>query len=185
MKKHKTGRTAIRILLLVLVALILGLGIYNLNAKTLLGEQMPMPFGVGASVVLSGSMEPELSVNDLIIVKETDTLRVGQIIVYQDGNSLVVHRIIAIDGDRITTQGDANTGADEPITAEAVKGEVITAIPVVGLAVHFLQNPVVIVLILGLAIWLLERSFRKEKSEDKSELDKIKEEIKELSEKLK
>ncbi len=181
----KPKKTALRIFLLLLVALILGLGIYQFNAKLLLGDPMPMPLGVGASVVLSGSMEPKLSVNDLIIVKKTDALHIDQIIVYQDGNSLVVHRIIAIDGDMITTQGDANNAADRPIAKEAVKGGVIAAIPHMGLVVRLLQEPFVILSILGLALWLIARTERREKSEDISELDKIKQEIKELSEKLK
>ena len=56
-----------RYVLLVTLAALVGINVYALNASRLAGNQVPMPFGVGASVVLSGSMEPELSVGDLLL----------------------------------------------------------------------------------------------------------------------
>ena len=91
-----------RLLLLILCGVILGVNVYLANANSLVGNQLPMPFGYGAAVVLSGSMEPEFSKGDLIVVNETDTYEVNDIVVFQDGNSLVVHRIINIDGETIS-----------------------------------------------------------------------------------
>ncbi len=179
------ARIAVRIIVLVLVALILGTTVYNLNAKNLVGEQMPMPFGFGVSVVVSGSMEPELSVNDLIVVTEADELYVGQVIVYQVGSTLVVHRIKSINDDEIITRGDANNTDDAPISADMIKGEVAFAIPFVGMIIRLLQNPIVAVALIALALYLLERSYRAEKSTKNDELAKIKEEIKKEIEELK
>ena len=69
MKKLKD---ILRVTLIAFVAVIIGLKIYSWNAETLVGNAMPMPFGYGSAVVLSGSMEPELSVNDLIIVQQKE-----------------------------------------------------------------------------------------------------------------
>lgn len=60
------------------------------------GNQMPMPFGYGIGVVLSGSMEPTYSVDDVIIVKDTDNYQVNDVVVFQEGKSLTVHRVIEV-----------------------------------------------------------------------------------------
>ncbi len=181
MDKKKIAKTAGRIALISLIAILIGVSIYNLNAKALLGEQLPMPFGIGASVVLSGSMEPELSVNDLIIVKKTEEVRLEQVVVYQSGSSLTVHRIKSIEGDVIITKGDGNNAYDEPISPEQIKGEVIYVIPYVGVIVNIIQHPVTVIIILAAAVFLFERSFRQEKKKDSEELERIKQEIERLS----
>ncbi len=167
-----------------LAAVLLGTCIYSLNARFILGNPMPMPFGIGTSVVLSGSMEPALSVNDLIVVRETDEFYVNQIVVFQSGSSLTVHRIIGIDGDRVITQGDANNTADAPVTQDAIKGEVILAIPYAGILVDLLKRPGVAALLVGVALWLMERSFRKDREKEQDELKSLKKEIEELAEEL-
>ena len=65
----------IRRAILIFMGFFLGVNIYLANARGILGRQMPMPFGYGIGVVLSGSMEPSLSKNDLIIVKESKELQ--------------------------------------------------------------------------------------------------------------
>ena len=65
----------VRGLLLAVLAAVFGINVYALNAARLAGNQVPMPFGVGASVVLSGSMEPTLSVGDLLLLKQEDCLK--------------------------------------------------------------------------------------------------------------
>ena len=162
--------------------MIIGINIYSMNASKLAGNEVPMPFGVGAAVVLSGSMEPELSVGDLLIIAERDGYSVGDVVVYQDGRMSVTHRIVSATEEEIVTRGDANVSEDEPITPDAIKGEVVLAIPFVGYAVNVIKTPIVTLIILGLAIWLLERSFRLEKAKDNDELKKIREEIEKLKE---
>ena len=171
-----------RRLLLVLIALVLGVRVYLWNAENLVGNRMPMPFGYGAAVVLSGSMEPVLSVNDLIIAKETEDYGIGDMIVYQDGTSVILHRVVAMDEENVQTKGDANNVADAPISRSMVKGKVIAYIPGVGYAVEFLKQPVGMVLFLGAAVFLMELSYRKEKQEDEDELEQIKAEIRKLRE---
>ena len=141
---------------------------------------MPMPFGVGLSVVLSGSMEPTLSVNDLVVVREADSYEVGDVVVYQDGSSLVVHRIISVNGDEIITQGDANNKADEPITASAVKGKMMLSIPFVGAILQFIKTKVGFILIIVATIALFEVPHLRERKKAADEQEKIKEEIRKL-----
>ncbi len=181
----KILKNILRITVLAFVGFAVGVLVYNFNAKRLAGDKMPMPLGFNASVVLSGSMEPELSVNDLIIIKKTEKLYTGQVVVFQDRNSLVVHRIESIDGDWVVTKGDANNTADAPVKRSDIKGEVVLAVPYVGIVIDVVKSPVVVIILIALALFLLERSYRKEKQEKKSELNDIKDEIRGLLEELK
>ncbi len=179
-KPRKFKFFSVRTLLLFFVALVLGFSIYSWNAESLMGNKMPMPLGYGCSVVLSGSMEPELHVNDLVFIKRTDDIKVNDVVIYQDNNSLTIHRVIKINGDEITTQGDANNTADEPIKLGQVKGVMIGKIPYAGMVVQVLKQPAVIIILLALAVLLAEFSFRREKQEQNDDLDAIKQEIEEL-----
>lgn len=181
MSKNKRNLGSIgRVVILIVISLMLGLKLYNWNAKTLAGNEMPMPFGWGVSVVLSGSMEPALSVDDLVIVHEQDSYETEDIVVYQDGSSLVVHRIISIDGDEVITQGDANNVADDPISLSDIKGKTVANIPFAGAAVRFLKSSTGFVLILVAAILLFELPYMRERKKTTETQEKIKEEIRRL-----
>ena len=173
-------KSILRISVLVLLAILIGVSIYSMNASMLGGNALPMPLGFGMTVVLSGSMEPELSVDDLLIVAPADTYEVGDVVVFQNQRTAIVHRIVSINGDEIITRGDANTSDDEPITKANIKGRVVCAIPFVGLIINLIKTPVGTILLIGLAVWLLESSFKKEKNKKSDELEAIRREIEEL-----
>lgn len=186
-KKNKTSRKyegIIRITLLVVCGIILGVNVYHINSKSLVGDQLPMPFGFGTAIVLSGSMEPELSKGDLILVKDAVEIEVNDIVVYQDDGMLVVHRVIAMDGDMVTTQGDANNVADEPISKESIKGKVTAIFPRVGRVVEMIKTPVGTICIIIIAIALVEVPRRREKQKDDEERQKIIDEIKRLKDEV-
>ena len=184
MKKTK-GQQALRIVIIVCIAIFLISNLYLLCEKTLRKNALPMPFGVGMSIVLSGSMEPTLSVDDMIIVARQETYETGDVVVYQDGSSLVVHRIIAIEGNLVTTQGDANNAPDSPVELVCVKGKVVRHVENVGGMVRMVKSPVMAFGMMGLAIFLLERSFRKDKDKDDDEISKLEAEIQRLKEEQK
>ncbi len=176
----KKRRTVFRRLLLVFISLFLGVSLYSWNANMLAGNEMPMPFGYGASVVLSGSMEPVLSVNDVALIHRSDTYEEGDVVVYQTGNELIIHRIIEKNEDLIQTKGDANNAADTPVAITAVKGKLVGHIPFVGIIVQALKTPLGVIVTLAAAFALLELSYRREKASDFDEIEKIKEEIRRL-----
>ena len=169
-----------RIVLIVFVSLVVGFNLYTWNAQSLMGNALPMPFGYGAAVVLTGSMEPTIGTSDLIIVAERPVYAVDDIVVYQSGKMLVVHRILEIADGIVTTKGDANNAPDAPVELSAVKGKVVTVIPGVGAVAKILKTPAATaVLVIG-AVVLMEASFRKEKKKGDDQLEKIKEEIRRL-----
>ena len=172
----------LRYLIMGILAATVGINLYSFNAARLAGNQLPMPLGFGAAVVLSGSMEPELSVNDLIIVSDADSYERNDIVVYQEGRTLVVHRIISIDGETVVTKGDANNTEDAPIQLSTIKGKVIFHIPFVGNIVGALKTPVGTLAIIVAIVLLLEIPRQNEKKRDNAEKQKIIDEIKRLKE---
>lgn len=184
--RHNSIATSIiRRVILVILGLIIGTNAYLANAKTLTGNQMPMPFGYGAAVVLSGSMEPVLSKGDLIIVKEKESYKVGDVVVFQSGKSLIVHRIIKKDDKKVITQGDANNVADPEFDTQFIKGKEVFRIPYIGVLVDIIKTPTGTIVILILAFWMVEYSFRKQKNEDSKKQEEIKAEIRRLKEEQK
>lgn len=174
-----------RILIFIIISLTIGLTIYTINAKKVAGKKLIMPFNKTIAVVLTGSMEPTIGVNDLIVVEKTNDYKVDDIVVYQSYNSLVVHRIYSIDGDTVITWGDNNDGAlDDPISMKNIQGEVVDIIPHLGLVVKLIKSPFGIIIILFVAVLLLLVSYKKEKIESSKKTDDLKEEIEKLKKEL-
>ena len=181
MKKHKEF---LRLTALLVLGALLGIRIYSWNAEKLTGDALPMPLGFGASVVLSGSMEPALSVGDLLIVRAQEAYEPGDIVVYQSGTMPVVHRIVDIRDGTVTTRGDANNASDAPFPADAIKGAVIAVIPWIGYGIWALKTPAAVVILLLAAVALTEGSFRTGKARQEAEKEKLKEEIRALMKEL-
>ena len=176
----KKWKYILRTVILALAGLILGVHLYLWNARSLMGNSLPMPFGYGAAVVLTGSMEPTIMADDLILVQEREGYEPGDIVVYQSGSVLVVHRIVAMDETTVTTRGDANNTDDTPVRREMIKGEVIATVPGVGGLVRLLKSPAVLVTLIGGSLLLSELSIRSEKKKDQDELEELKAEIRRL-----
>lgn len=180
--KLKKFKTLLRVFLLVLCGVVVGMKLYMFNANSIVGNQLPMPFGYGMLVVMSGSMEPTISQGNLIIVNEPEEYEVDDVVVFQDGSMLVTHRIIEMSGNEVVTQGDANNVTDVPIDISAIRGNVIETLPGVGNIVLFFMSPKGIFILIALTLYTTESSFRKKREEDSKELENIKEEISRLKE---
>lgn len=79
--------------------------------------------------VSTGSMADTINVNDIILVERTKDVRENDIIAFKQDNGLIVHRIIEVAENEITTKGDANNHEDESIKYEQVIGKVVRIIP--------------------------------------------------------
>ena len=116
-----------------------------LGAVFLMGSRL---MGYRVYTVISGSMEPDISVGDLVYVKPVDpsTIQVGDDITFVLNEDLVVatHRVIRIDAEKkhIYTKGIANEIADtDPVHFKNVLGVVQFHIPLLGYVSDFIQNP--------------------------------------------
>jgi signal peptidase len=108
---------------------------------------LPVVAGWQPSVIVSGSMTPNVRVGDVVVTSPVDVgkLRKHNVIRFADpafpGRHLM-HRIVATHPDgTITTRGDANQQADStPVPAANVEGLARLRIPYVGLPQVWLQN---------------------------------------------
>lgn len=78
------------------------------------------------------SMEPGFQTGDLAIAFAADTYRVGDVAVYRSDmlDTLVMHRIVATDGDGFVLQGDNNSWLDpERPTADDMVGALAFRVP--------------------------------------------------------
>jgi len=109
-------------------------------------------------VVTSGSsMLPKIHQGDLALVRQSGgTPSVGDVILY-DSHMLhrgVLHRIVALDGNRFVMQGDNNNFRDgEHPTASQVEGKLWIVVPGVGRVVTWLHQPVNFSIILFLLVF--------------------------------
>ena len=144
-------------------------------------------FGFGSNpfyVVASGSMIPELQVDDIIVVQGNipfEDIEIGDIIVFNrpsDHNKVIVHRVVTISDDdpkTIRTKGDANSGSipgtDFPITEEEYLGKTVAKIPQVGWFLKFIQPPVNWILIAIVVGIIIVKQMTKKKSEKELTLE--------------
>jgi signal peptidase len=118
----------------------------------------------GSFIVLSGSMEPQISPGDTVIVTETDPadITVGDVITFvrSDGDLPVTHRVVGIEesssGYRFETKGDANSDADaNPVAGANVIGVVTITIPYIGYVVQAGNSTTGFVLLVAIPLGLL------------------------------
>ncbi|MTD41524.1 signal peptidase I [Erwinia sp. CPCC 100877] len=108
--------------------------------KYLKQNDYPTVLGYGNAIVISGSMEPAISVNDLVITKKQATYEKRDIILFHSNHSLVTHRIIEVQKNRYLTQGDANNSTDGWVATKGVEGKVVGVIPKVGYIQEFFST---------------------------------------------
>jgi signal peptidase I len=127
--------------------------------------------GAAAYVIVSGSsMNPALAHGDLVVAKKRDSYRAGEIIAYRvpkgepGENALVIHRIVGGSvADGYLTRGDNRNGRDpwRPKPGD-VLGSSSVRIPRAGLILVFIQTPLGLALLAGLATFLFVSAGRKE-----------------------
>lgn len=133
-------------------------------------------------VVSSGSMVPNLNVNDILVVRDGNSfqdLKVGDIIVFDrpDGaDRVIVHRVAEIFDDSegnhqiIRTKGDANDGSipgtDFPIREDDYIGKVAYVIPGAGVVTKILSPPVNYIIIAAIIALMVVTQISKRKNND-------------------
>lgn len=158
-----------------------------LCAVFLMGSRI---MGYQCYTVISGSMEPEYSVGDLIYVKKVDvnTIEVGDDITFILNEDLVVatHRVVRVDAENqhFYTKGLANEIEDsEPVHFNNVIGVPQFSIPKLGYVSDFIQNPpgmyitIGVGVILILAVFLPDMIGKKKNMDEDEEASAVRTEI--------
>ena len=109
----------------ILIIVLLIVLIYVLYSKYIVKNSVTKIFGYGFLVVVTGSMEPEIEEEELIIIKEFDNYDVGDIVTYETDGYLITHRIIQVTEDEIITKGDSNNEEDLKISENQIVGKVV------------------------------------------------------------
>lgn len=152
------------LILLILIAIVFVIYVADIKVQEARGADAKPLFG--AYVIISGSMEPNIHVYDVIVAKrvDTSTLKKGDVITFYSNDNrfygvTVTHRIIeVIDAEKgiFRTQGDANNIADDALTMkENIVGKVVLRIPQLGRLQFFIASKggwLVVVLIPCLAV---------------------------------
>lgn len=151
-------------------------------------DEVPKIGGYCPLIVLTGSMEPEISSGDMIIVKQIDSADVKEkdVIAFFDpdgnGQSILTHRVVGItekDGQRaFITKGDANNGEDRlPAEADSLVGIYMFRIPGLGNVAMFMQTTAGLIVCVVLPLLLLvgydvfrRRQFEKHSQKDTAAL---------------
>lgn len=118
-------------------------------------------FGYKMYVIKSGSMEPTICTNDVIVIKNDENLQKDDIIAFEQSKTIIVHRIVGIseeNGEKVyQTKGDNNDAADqEQIKKSQIQGKLIFTMPFLGKTIVFIQSHLIVpIIIIGLALMLI------------------------------
>ncbi len=79
------------------------------------------------ATITSGSMWPQLKVNDLILMKGAtgDEVEAGQIIIFKNQRGFTIHRLLRKENGKLITKGDANNVEDVPVLPQDVIGRAV------------------------------------------------------------
>jgi len=156
--------------------LVLGLIIYGKVVVTFTDNGYPNYFGYTFFEVASGSMEPTLNINDVILVRiGKNNLEKGDIIAFKTDDAIITHRILFIEGKIITVKGDNNNVVDAPITQDQVIGKVVKNYEKLGIWKKVVTEPKILVgifITLLLFDFALSYSNKNNKTEEKKPREK-------------
>lgn len=149
--KNPRGRvfSAIWRVMLILLAVILAISACTLAYdKFVKKSKIPSVFGYSMLIIASPSMTGAIEAGDAIIIKNSDSYAVGDVITYfpADESFSVTHRIVRTEGDKFYTKGDANPSEDpDPVLIEQIAGKVAVKLDKVGYFIEWLKSPVGII----------------------------------------
>jgi signal peptidase I len=133
----------------------------------------PQLGGSTSLVVVDGtSMLPHLRSSDLVVLRQSSSPRVGDVVGYRSAmlNRVVLHRITAIEGTHFVLKGDNNSfvDPDRPERSELV-GELWFHVPSAGRAIAWLHVPWVLAALAALLVLAAGLSGSGARARDESE----------------
>lgn len=130
-------------------------------------DQVPQVFGYSVFRVLSGSMEPAIPRDALLVVEQTDpkTIEAGDVISFFSpdptlGGAVNTHRVTRVEqtaGElQFYTKGDANYVEDAyPVSSDMLVGKVVFVSGALGRLVTLLSNPLVFAVAIFLPLLII------------------------------
>ncbi len=123
---------------------------------------IPIPGNYKIFSVESGSMEPVVKRGSIVVVRFTDSYKIGDIITFKNpvvSKKPITHRIIdaRVVGGKISyvTKGDANESQDmNDIPVGSIIGKTLFSVPFIGYLLNIIRQPIgfIILIIVPVAI---------------------------------
>ncbi len=182
-KRIKIENRIRNILYGIMYAVLIIIMVYNISliAQSILKpNKTPSFLGVKTYVIISGSMEPNIEIGDIVVVKAEENLDIGDVISYRKGQSVITHRITQINKNEngeieYKTRGDNNNVEDEEsIKPSNIEGKVIKIVPKLGNVTLILQNKVIIIFIFIIFYIYVSRNYKKNKKVNERHLKRLK-----------
>ena len=159
-------------LLIVIIAVCLGLALYNFIQVKVLNKGYANYFGYTYFHTISGSMENYINIDDFVFVKLTDKVNKDDVVSFKNENMIITHRVVEINDEQIVTKGDANNTIDKPITKSQILGKVIYIGRGYGKFLKIISEPIVF-LSFFVTIILFNLAFSEDKKERSMEDEQI------------
>lgn len=132
----------------------LSYNIYNFVEVNVLNKDLATVNGYAVLEVVSGSMEPEIYIGDIVVIDtKVKEYKIGDIVTFYDTEgSFVTHRIISIEGDQMVTRGDNNNVDDNPTNTSEIVGKYKFKISKGGKILAAFKSPFTMIMILIIGI---------------------------------
>ena len=152
-------------------------------------SETPSFLGYKTFSIVSGSMQPTINIDDIVIVKKVkkEDIQKNDIITFTTNEGTITHRVVGIQENNnksiYYTKGDNNQSSDEMIIVyEQIEGKYKWKIPKAGKLLSLIKNRfvfVVILLILAVCYLLdrnkitsnIRREERRRRHDNKKEID--------------
>lgn len=141
---RKTLHILLNIIICIGILIVILVG-YNYVQLQILHKNYTNFLGYTIFEISTGSMKDALDIYDVVVVKITKDVNEDDIISYQEGNEIITHRVLKINGEEITTRGDANNTEDKTITKDNVIGKVIYVCEKTGIWVRVFSEPYILI----------------------------------------
>jgi len=135
----------IKIVFIIILFLIL-LNLYLGKGKSPLENKFPLSI----FQIKSGSMKPEIEINEIVVLWKCKNYKLNDVITYQsDSSYFITHRIIQTTKDGYITKGDYNNTKDEQkVTNDKIKGKVIFHSKILGKIYQYRYYLIIILVLL-------------------------------------
>lgn len=182
--KIRNKRIAKKIIKYIILNILIILFIINLILSF---EEKTHILGIYMFNIVSGSMEPTLEINDVVVVQKCppSQLKKGDIITFEQDGRIISHRILNVIGKKgqtkFETKGDNNLIPDpNKVEAEQILGKVIFKVKKVGKAINYIQNSRGFISIALLAVIIYILVSLKDKQKNNRKIKRKKYEIKKI-----
>lgn len=149
---------------------ILLITLYNNIQVKILKNTYSSFFGYSIFGVQTGSMADAINAGDWIIVRNSNEIKVNDVVTYYRDGDFITHRVVEAYNGTYITKGDANNAKDEPISRDQIVGKVVKILPNFTVIQKVLFNPIVLIALI-ITLYLIGFLFKKKNniSDEKNE----------------